>query len=110
MGPATARATLATALAAVTTRPAATRRRPMPSSKLVIVKTNHRQNKSWCRSTRRDQPIAYAAHGLHDQGIGRITLDLAAQPVDLHVHGSLADALAVAGERLARHGFADAGG
>ena len=48
------------------------------------------------RSWRRHQPVADAAHGLHQQRIGGIALDLAAQPVDLHVDGALADRAAVA--------------
>ena len=42
-------------------------------------------------SWRHHQPVADAAHGLHDQRIGRIALDLAAQAVDLHVDRALAD-------------------
>ena len=52
------------------------------------------------------QPVADAAHGLHEQRIGGIALDLAAQAVDLHVDRALADRAAVAGERHARHGLA----
>ena len=37
------------------------------------------------------QPVADAAHGLHDQRIGRIELDLAPQAVDLDIHGALVD-------------------
>ena len=46
------------------------------------------------------------AHGLHEQRIGGIGLDLAAQPVDLHVDGPLAGGCPASGEAQARHGFA----
>ena len=52
-------------------------------------------------SWRRHQPVADAAHGLHEQRIGGIALDLAPQPVDLHVDRALAGAAAVAGQRAA---------
>ena len=57
-------------------------------------------------SWRGHQPVADAAHGLHQQRIGGIALDLAPQPVDLHVNGTLADRAAVAGEREPGHGLA----
>ena len=41
-----------------------------------------------------------------NSGLAGIALDLAAQPVHLHVDGALVRAAAVAGERHARHGLA----
>src|SRR5438132_11453651 len=41
------------------------------------------------RSRRGDEAIADAAHRLQEQWIGRVALDLAPQPVDLHVDGAL---------------------
>src|SRR5262249_7237476 len=61
-------------------------------------------------SWRRHQPVADAAHVLHQQRVGRIVLDLAAQAVDLHVDGALAGRAVVAGERLPRHRLAGGGG
>src|ERR1700680_5351221 len=57
------------------------------------------------RSRRGDQAIADAAYRLQEQGIGRVALDLAPQPVDRAVDRALVDA-AVAGQRAARHGLA----
>src|SRR5665647_3759783 len=48
-------------------------------------------------SWRTHQPVADAAHGLHEQRIGGIGFDLAAQAVDLDVDGALAHLLAIAG-------------
>src|SRR5665213_1018851 len=104
IGRATAAVAAATALAAAARWKAALRNRPRPASKLVML-----LNLSWCGGARRHQPIAHAAHGLHDQRVARIAFDLAAQPIDLHIHRALADRLTVAGERLARHGLAGAG-
>src|SRR5215203_2939238 len=75
------------------------RRRAMPVSSVVMVY-------SW----RDHQPVADAAHGLHDQRIGRIQLDLAPQAIDLNIHGALVDRTAGAGERHPRHGLAGSGG
>src|SRR5690606_8988789 len=61
-------------------------------------------------SRRGDQLVADAAHGAEIQGIGRIALDLAAQPVDLHVDGALAGINAGGGEGLARYGLTGARG
>src|SRR5690348_5040949 len=97
-------AALLTVVAAAINCPAALRNRPMPSSRLVMTRSNPwRRSSSWCRSSCRHQTIADAAHCLHDQWIAGIALDLAAQPIDLHVHGALADRPAIAGKRLPRH-------
>ena len=56
------------------------------------------------------QPIANAAHGLQPDRVGRIALDLAAQPVDLHVDGALADLGFAADQLVARDGLAGARG
>src|SRR6266436_7853086 len=77
---------------AAETRPAAVRISVRPVSSVLI----------WICSGRRDQTIADAAYRLQEQRIGGIALDLAPQPVDLHVHRALVDG-AVAGERAARH-------
>src|SRR5580700_8474543 len=101
------RMTVATAVAiacAVAARwPAALRNRPRLWSRLVMALSRHGRA---CRH----EAIADATHGLHDERIARIALDLAAQPIDLHVDGALAHRLAVAGQRLARHGLAGACG
>src|SRR5205807_1769744 len=57
-------------------------------------------------SWRGHQPIADSAHGLHEQRIGGIELELAAQPIDLHIDGALAGRAAIAGQRQSRHGLA----
>ena len=44
------------------------------------------------RHGRHHQPVADAAHGLNEQRIGGIALDLAAQPVDLHIDRAFAGA------------------
>src|ERR1700748_2616894 len=81
---------------AAETRPAAERIRVRPVSSVLIG--------IWT-SGRCDQAVADAAHRLQEQRACRIALDLAAQPVDLHVDGALVDA-AIAGQRPARHGLA----
>ena len=48
------------------------------------------------------EAVADAAHGLQEDRVGRIDLDLAAQAVDLHVDRAFVGGNAVAGERLAR--------
>src|SRR4051812_19037571 len=53
----------------------------MPVSKLVI--------RGMSSLRRRYETIADPAHRLQKQGIGRIGFDLATQPIDLHVHGTL---------------------
>ena len=47
------------------------------------------------------EPIPNTAHGLQPDRIGRIALDLAAQPVDLDVDGALADFRIVADKLVA---------
>src|SRR5437868_5636598 len=81
------------------TRPAAVRIRVSPVSSVLIA------GASW----RRHQAVADAAHRLQEQRTGGIALDLAPQPVDLHVDRALVDG-AVAGELAARHGLAARGG
>src|SRR3954470_24901541 len=61
---------------AAETRPAAVRIRVRPVSSVLMAGS----------SRRGDQAIPDAAHRLQEQRIGGIALDLAAQPVDLHVH------------------------
>src|SRR4051812_41904593 len=77
----------------------------MPRSSVVIA-----LSLAFSRSWRHHQPIADAAHGLDDQRIGWVALNLAAQAIDLHVDGALVDRTADAGERHARHGLAGRGG
>src|SRR6267154_4801495 len=72
----------------------------MPISMLVMYR---------CPSWRRHQPIADSAHGLDEQWVGGIALDLAPQPVDLNVDRAFADGAAIAGKREARHRVARAG-
>src|SRR5581483_1004554 len=57
-------------------------------------------------SPRDGQPVADATNGLQIERIGRIRLDLAAQPVDLHVDGALAGGAVVRNQRQARHRLA----
>src|SRR5438874_2706594 len=84
---------------AAETRPAAERISVRPVSSVLM-------SGFWAIGLwRGDQAIADAAHRLQEEGIGRIALDLAAQPVDLHVDGALVHA-AVAGQCAARHGLA----
>src|SRR6266550_4404472 len=86
------------------TRPAAVRISVRPVSSVLIGRTLAAS--SWENGSRRcDQAIADAAHGLQEQGIGGIALDLAPQPVDLHVDRAFVDG-AVAGQRAARHRLA----
>src|SRR5690606_12674795 len=56
------------------------------------------------------QPVADAAYGLEPDRVGRVALDLAAQPVDLDVDGALADVGFPGDEFVARNGFAGAAG
>ncbi len=48
-----------------------------------------------CPSSVGIEDIALAAHRLQIDGVRRVTLDLAAQPVDLHVDGALAAGIVV---------------
>src|SRR4051794_37601999 len=77
------------------TRPAAVRIRVRPVSSVLIAGA----------SRRRYQAVADAAHRLQEQRARGVALDLAAQPVDLHVYRALVDR-AVAGEIAARHRLA----
>src|SRR6516162_3472202 len=52
------------------------------------------------------QPVADAAHRLQIERIGGIGLDLAAQPVDLHVDGAFAGGTVARHQCQARYGFA----
>src|SRR5262249_21788888 len=86
IGALSAPAALLTALAAAISCPAALRNRPMPSSRLVMTRSWRGPLNPGRRLSGRHQTIADTAHCLHDQGIAGVALDLAAQPVDLHVH------------------------
>src|SRR5665213_1489969 len=52
--------------------------------------------------------VALAAHRLQIDGIGGVVLDLAPEPVDLHVDGALAAIVAVLGELVAGDGHGGA--
>src|SRR5262249_57990023 len=79
------------------------RRDPTPGGRRIAALAGRCRAWSW----RYHQPIADAAHRLDVQRVGRIALDLAAQAIDLHVHGPLADGVAVAaGEVEPRHDLA----
>src|SRR5579872_7412303 len=81
-------------------RAAAPRNTARPKSTLVMGRS------SW----QSDQPVADATHGLDQKRIGRIALDLAPQPIDLHIDRALADRAPIAGEREPRHCLARARG
>src|ERR1700730_6814591 len=95
--------------ASTTSTTASVRSAAMPISRLVMEACSLEAcSLAACPSWGRHQPITDAAHGLDEQRVGGIALDLAPQTVDLNVDRALADGAAIAGERESRHRLARA--